>query len=90
MPVDEDREAQAQHVCHPLSAVDHGHRAHFSRGQQRWEVKKQKTGEEQQQLFLGFAAKHMNVPNMRKYVSNEVYLWSCFVEEVFKEYCFNC
>lgn len=70
MPADEDREAQAKHVCHPLPPMDHGHRAHLSRGQQRWEVGQNKTREEQQQqcsgniskaLFPGIAAKQINL-----------------------------
>lgn len=32
VPADEDGTAQAQHIYHPLPAVDHCHRAHLPRG----------------------------------------------------------
>lgn len=31
MPADEDRETTAQHLCHTLPAVDHGHREDLPR-----------------------------------------------------------
>lgn len=38
MPADEDGAASAQHLHHPLPAVDHGHRAHLPRGDARGAV----------------------------------------------------
>lgn len=38
MPADEDGAAAAQHLHHPLPAVDHGHRAHVPRGDARGAV----------------------------------------------------
>lgn len=38
VPADEDRTAQAQHIHHPLPAVDHCHRAHLPRGDPRGEA----------------------------------------------------
>lgn len=43
MPADEDRTTQAQHIHHPLPAVDHCHRAHLPCGDPRGEARETRT-----------------------------------------------
>lgn len=43
MPADEDRTTQAQHIHHPLPAVDHCHRAHLPCGDPRGEASEART-----------------------------------------------
>lgn len=43
MPADEDRTTQAQHIHHPLPAVDHCHRAHLPCGDPRGEAREMHT-----------------------------------------------
>lgn len=43
VPADEDGTAQAQHIHHPLPAVDHCHRAYLPRGDPRGEASETQT-----------------------------------------------
>lgn len=53
MPADEDGTAQAQHIHHPLPAVDHCHRAHLPRGDPRGKASEMST-----HLFAHGTVKH--------------------------------